>query len=227
MPKEYEAMNKFGIEVECAVDHDYYEDQVHPNTFDVTGDPSLNSSEGYCREYVSHPLTADEETISSFADDVQALYDFGITDINSSMGLHIHVSVQDDYHPGLLKTYRFYEFFMQHLENSDLYESSEPLRLRMEGVRHSEPFSGEDEFASHSAPDGSSGRYRHINYNALRRHGTIEFRVFPALQQADYVMEAIGITLTACNQWLINNNWEVSSSFSGEVTEQEERVLTV
>lgn len=221
---EAESLNAFGVEIECAVDPVWRDDPQtsHPIMFRATRDGSINSGEGSCVEYITDPIEICR--FDEFVSQTEELYEH-IWDINSSMGLHIHISAneEDGYSLDLIKSYRFYEYFMGHVYNSELYENNTTFQNRMEENGYARDMD-EDDIARSSAYRGD--RYRRINFHALRSHGTVEFRLFPAMETAEEVAEAVSMVCTLTDEWIQDERFEFTNSVEAEV-EAGEKVVTV
>jgi hypothetical protein len=127
------------------------------------------------------------------------------------MGLHIHVSLNNDRDYYRLASLKFHNWFIDRLKDSDLWNSCPRLRKRVRNEqRH--PFDPDSTYGHYCRPLNNnwtidkqlkrrSQKYRRITF-MKGKYDTIEFRLFPAMDSAEDVMEAIDIVTTSINAFL-------------------------
>jgi hypothetical protein len=141
---------------------------------------------------------------------LKALYDI-ILEINASMGLHIHISLNNDRDYYRLASLKFHNWFIDRLKDTDLWNDCARLRKR---VRDNDihPMNRDITYGYYCQPINSnwtidkqlkrrSQKYRRITF-MKRKYDTIEFRLFPAMENPEKVMEAIDIVTTSINAYL-------------------------
>lgn len=203
-------INKVGVEIECAVS------EVHDvDGFSVEHDGSLQSDDGRCREYVSDPHEYAGE-LSALRAGLEDLYPL-VTEINQSMGLHVHVSLRDDYYYYALSSKRFHDFFIQRVQDSALYERNEALRDR---VDHSDWAEKIQDPAVIDKMLGGSGKYYAVNYRK-DKYDTLEFRLFPAMETPGDVMAAVELVTTTVNAYLHRKEYVTEAEEAAEVDPSE------
>lgn len=203
-------IDKVGIEIECAVS------EVHEvGGFKVCHDGSISSGDGYAREYVSEPH-AYPGGLAALTRRVENLYEL-VSEINESMGLHIHLSLRDDFYYFALSSKRFHDFFLERVRESELFERNPRLRSRLVETRWARKI--EDPSAIDEMLRGT-GKYYAVNYRK-DKYGTIEFRIFPALETAADVMEAVELVTTSVNAYLQRKEYVTEVEEAVEVSPQE------
>jgi hypothetical protein len=189
-------VNQIGVEIEGGFrssDEEY-------TGFDCESDGSVSCTRGYEREYVSHP----HKDLVSLERHLKELYG-GVIEINSSMGLHVHVSMKDNTHYWKLSSMKFYKWFVQELTNSNLYRNNSTLRTRLAGNRYCQKINNSETIDDQlMQTDKGGSRYHVINF-CKNYHGTIEFRIFPAMNTHTEVMEAIKFVVSSVNKYLTRN----------------------
>jgi hypothetical protein len=204
-------IDKIGIEVECGIDKNLRERQTRVPNFSKEHDGSIavENSRSKGREYVSNPVDY-PEGIEGLEQNVRSLYGI-ITEVNASMGLHIHVSMNKDRDYYRLTSLKFHDFFIERVRDSDLWDKCPRLRKRVrDSQRH--PFSSSttygyyckainDNYTIDKQLDSHSGKYRRINFQK-HKYDTVEFRLFPAMESPEKVIEAINLVTTSINAYL-------------------------
>ncbi len=127
------------------------------------------------------------------------------------MGLHIHVSLNNDRDYYRLASLKFHNWFIDRLKDSDLWDTCPRLRKR---VRNEDlhPFDPDSTYGYYCRPLENSWmidsqlksrrqKYRRITF-MKGKYDTIEFRLFPAMQSAEDVMNAVNIVTTSINSYL-------------------------
>jgi hypothetical protein len=127
------------------------------------------------------------------------------------MGLHIHVSLNNDRDYYRLASVKFHNWFIDRLKDSDLWKRNRRLRKR---VRDDDlnPMNTDVSYGHFCRPIENnwtidkqlkrrSQKYRRITY-MKGKYDTIEFRLFPAMETASDVMDAVDIVTTSINAYL-------------------------
>jgi len=224
-------INKIGIEVECGVEIDEARRDI-PG-FNITGDGSLRASEGIETELVEYVSEAHKypDQLGDLECSVDDIYRY-VNDINDSMGLHIHVSFNRDdwyYH---IASKKFHDYFIQRLKNTELWKNNKRLRKRIEGgennVRPSDscdhfckPLEDGKEIDQQLNRRGSGLKYKRIVY-FKHKYDTVEFRLFPAMETPEEVMEAVEITHKAINNYLQEKMYVEKAEVSAFKNQEEE-----
>lgn len=208
-------IDKIGLELELAVKRPENPDKSYPevDNFDATHDGSISTSEsGFkAREYVSNPTDYksdwDNEEMSELESGIYQLYKKHDAFGNDSMGLHLHVSFNKQHYFNSLCSMNFYEFFMDRVKDSDLYDRNSRLRERVRGVQYAQPYNSSNELQRDAR---GSRNYKHFTY---RKHmKTIEFRLMPAFDSKRDVMDAVNLITSAINSFLWNKHHEFEQS---------------
>lgn len=220
-------IDKVGIEVECGVTN-----RTSIDGFNVHGDGSLRRSSENRRlrdiaeipaesgesvtlsEYVSNPVSYPEGIEEVLEPGLDTLYSDYINDINPTMGLHIHVSLNKEVYYRRLQSKKFEDYYLEKMENSDLADKVEELRRRLnDNGRGRSNYcqkhpNGKNIDKQLGKISGGGGRYYHLNFSNRRRsRNTIEFRTFPAMPSKDCVLEAVELVTTAINGYLLKGDW--------------------
>ncbi|WP_276273643.1 amidoligase family protein [Haloarcula litorea] len=221
-------IDKVGIEVECAIDKNLQNRRKEVARFRREYDSSITTEkpQAESKEYVSDPVDYPEE-IEDLETSVRTLYG-KIREINASMGLHIHVSMNKDKHYYRLTSLKFHDYFIDRVRDSDLWSKCPRLRKRVKN-RDSHPFSRSATYGHYCKPikdnytidkqlDSHSGKYRRINY-MKHKYDTVEFRLFPAMESPSKVMEAVDLVTTSINAYLREGLY--SDSIGTELTKND------
>lgn len=206
-------IDKIGVELELAVE---YVNGSYPdvNGFRCVGDGSINSTglgDRGAREYVSRPKDFksnwDNSEMSELESGIWKLYNKHGAAVNDSMGLHVHVSFNKEHYYQAIASERFHEHFMERVQESRLWDEYPRLQERARGQnRYAKNPSTDSIQESLNSP--GSNRYRHFTF----RRNTVEFRLFPALDSAKDVREAVNVITSAINSWLYNSEQEFEES---------------
>jgi hypothetical protein len=147
-------------------------------------------------EFVSRPYGVDKGEWEEFKRNLRILYR-RVKEMNGSMGLHFHVSVDE---PMLYCSKKFEDYVVAQLKKKPAYRSNELIRLRVagqsvwHGSRYTAPTPVDTLIANCS--NGQNGRhasrYHHVNHCAYYVHGTIEIRIFPGMATSAEVVWAAG-----------------------------------
>lgn len=211
-------IDKIGIEVEGGYDPEW-DAPRHFGAFQRTGDGSLRSKHGDSDkyEYVSEPIKF-PDGMDDLEADLRRLYE-NIIDINMSMGLHIHFSINKEGWLHRLCSERFADFMWARIEMSDLFDNNHRLRDRMAMSDYTDvenPHPGRTNYseknnrkdidnALHNNRRGA--RYRCVNYSAIEKQKTIEIRMFPAMATPDQVIEAVQIVAETVNAFYMQKRY--------------------
>lgn len=208
-------IDKIGVEIEIGIHEDFKNRDI--TGFRKEGDGSLRVEEyvSYKREYVSHPVSY-PDGVEDLMEGVNQIYGI-VHEVNYSMGLHIHVSFNRDEDRERLASLQFQDFFLNRLKESELYNrnrsDSERLRKRVED-REPHPAYSDSTYGHYAQKIKDrqnidkmlrhTGGRRERKYRLFRLHpsNTIEFRIFPAMEKAERVKEAIDIVTTSINAYL-------------------------
>lgn len=198
-------INKFGLEIEGG--WSVIPDIPH---FHTDPDPSLEGGARHLTEFISEPIKYNSDHSEPIWEQVERLYEYN-SEMNSSMGLHIHVSLNKDGYYPFFTTKKFTEYFREYVSDN-LYKfqgkNKERLRRRLStsSASHGDPHYFCKAYRHYSDLDKNlrgRGRFRKVNFSNLRRsRNTLEFRVFPAMTKASAVKKAYRITTGAINSYL-------------------------
>lgn len=127
------------------------------------------------------------------------------------MGLHIHVSLNNDRDYYRLASLKFHNWFIDRLKDSDLWDRCPRLRKRVWNEEY-HPFDTDHSYGHYCRPLNNNWtidkqlkrrahKYRRITF-MKGKYDTIEFRLFPAMENPEDVMDAIDIVTTSINAYL-------------------------
>lgn len=127
------------------------------------------------------------------------------------MGLHIHVSLNNDRDYYRLASLKFHNWFIDRLKDTDLWNRCPRLKKRVYND-DLHPFDTDCGYGHYCRPINNSydidvqlkhrtRKYRRITF-MKEKYDTIEFRLFPAMENHRDVMEAIDIVTTSINAYL-------------------------
>jgi len=124
---------------------------------------------------------------------------------NKFCGLHYHIKPKNIFEYQMLNTKRFYLDFLRAIavfgESRGIAKTSEFWK-RLNG--HNDHYC-KRQFHPYIAKDGEDPeRYTVINY-CFRKHGTVEFGLFPCFQSKKLSLEALRFTHDFVNTWLCLN----------------------
>lgn len=223
MGRRYPFLNKIGLEVECAVK------SGTPHTFmrwRETSDGSISSHNGYAVEFVQKRLFRTRQRTKKALEEIYP----HISEVNKSMGLHIHISVKNDDMYMDFASIRFFKYFVDKLENSPLYEKYYELKRRMEDNNKyaCSAICDYDETKliqwQITADDKKSVRYHAVNF-CYSLHGTIEFRIFPAMEKVEGVTECINFVLDTMKSYIAEGKIQKQWAALVEVSDDLENVI--
>lgn len=223
-------INRIGVEIECAVDTTLSKSrkQVPGFSYEYDGSIRTEQSDSEKVEYVSNQIEY-PEGIEDLANNVERIYD-NISEMNASMGLHIHVSLNKDIHYFRLASLNFHNWFIDRLKDSELWDECPRLRQRVRN-RNTHPYHRDRRYGFFCKPltDNSTidsqlsshrEKYRRITY-MKHKYGTVEFRLFPAMQKPEHVIEAVDFVTTAINAYLRQGLYTDKVSTTAEVDQFE------
>ena len=178
-------IKKFGCEIEAEMSEELMNKLVDMNYGEIVSDGSINSCMGanarknHCSgkrlvpmEFVSKPMDFNRTGKKQAKEIFQLLNEYYKRKEfhwNTTMGFHVHISFRPKT-PVDIWSLEFAKFFKEKFEKT----FKTVFRLRKDN-RFCKIILGEKEIAT------TSDRYRFINYKpAFKKHGTVEFRIFPA-----------------------------------------------
>lgn len=206
-------IDKVGVEIEAATD-------LRPdiNGTEIHYDGTVLSNDGWDQEleYVTDPF----EDIEELMDRVRVIYRY-VREVNDSMGLHIHTSLTDEQYHYFLAEMKFIKVFNTILRESDLYEEYRRLRQRDEHNDYAKKIEQKSKIKK-MILGMNQYRYSRINWVAKKDHGTLEFRIFPAVNTAEDVRRAIDIVVEAITVYLDNQLY--TDSYEVKELEKEEEL---
>lgn len=176
-------INMVGIEFEGGWD-ELPRTVLNGMTSTIKTDGSLHGLDTmYTKEIISPPLKTDrvEEWINYYCPE----------EVNSTCGLHIHMSMPEKYYV-LLMEERFWKWFQKEMVvlGEKLFPNkSSCFWSRLEGKQEycRKKFIPKDQLQEGVPID----RYTQINFCAYRKHKTVEFRVLPGIDNKDLACKAI------------------------------------
>lgn len=177
-------VNEFGdrkATINTSKDYKEFEKYVKDKKFNLNSDGSIHTN-SYAMELNSRVYTdiKTKEDLKVILEDIKPLFSF-IEDCNNSMGLHFHISFKSlvDYYT--LLDYEFFKLFVEKYKTK-FTDSKEQYRLNNGFCKSSIE---EKEFNKITRLQLKSycknARYTAINYNSFNIHKTIEFRIFPSV----------------------------------------------
>lgn len=195
---------KFGIELECGIKDDFINKRTEStifNTFISTnkavlkGDGSVRTNEGNKpKEITIGPFQ--EENFEQVFEMFENLYANYIGEINLSMGLHIHVSFENEADYTMLFNKKFVSFFESELKTK--FSNNKVLLSRLINNRYCKPFYPKEYFEKGVFEE----RYKMINWCAYSKFKTVEFRIFDAPQTQAQLVEYFMFTKNVITKFL-------------------------
>lgn len=194
---------KVGFELEGFTDeheqHIQLRNGVRACGFSTDDDPSIQGA--YTIEVKSPPMKPKE-----IDGNVKAL--FGVLDdvgfsVNSSCGLHVHISLRDQSAYFKLRSWEFAGYFQRAYARTFRREL-EKFRLMN---RFCKAYENKTDFernvrAQLAANDKTGVRYKAINYNSYNLYNTVEFRVFPATTSEKKLREYVAFAMDCVEVFL-------------------------
>lgn len=175
------------VDIDISVDDGKLEGTVKETEDEIENDDELPI------EWVSDEI--DIEDIDELKENIRKLYQNAILYVNESMGLHFHVSFKNVAEYEALESKEFEEFFIQKLKESNI-----DIEERLNNKYCSEWNDGDIEKAKKGERE-TKCRHRAINLYAEADHGTIEFRIFPAMDSAEDVIRALDVLLDIIREY--------------------------
>lgn len=165
--------------------------------FKLTRDESVRSRKGYAVEYVSIPFESENELYEAFRG-----IKGNIAEINSSMGLHIHVSLRRDEDYRYLMTEKFFSYFIEKVREYGERKKDRRLLNRLENnFCKGYGLTGQGIERQFRAEGKYGERYYAVNY-AYSLHGTIEFRIFPAVRYLTKLRDYVRLVVETIDEFL-------------------------
>jgi len=184
-------LKKMGIEIEASFRTDSKSRLRGKQEFwTVASDGSIHAENGYLLELQSRPFDPKTEW-RLFSREVRRVYRL-VEEVNASMGFHVHFSSTD---PQTFASLSFERVLVRNLKRRKFAKNNELLKRRIRGEAvwgsycYTKPNSL-DTMLGNCCGDNSD-RYVHVNLAAIRKHGTIEIRLFPAFETAAEVLAAV------------------------------------
>lgn len=208
-------ISKIGIEMEGGWNYS-------PST-EIYGDGSVSGLDGKLGEICSAPL----HSLAVVMRWVEKNYP---SSVNSSCGLHVHISLKSNLSYSRLMSLEFYNFFLSRVETWGKEReilSTLPFWSRLKGANsYCRKTFAPDNQANKTSKD--PWRYTHLNY-CFALHSTIECRVFPMFKNKSLAVEAIEL-FCSCVEDFLNAHKErekvINASISaGELNEKEEKII--
>lgn len=215
---------KIGVEIEGEFTAD-----LHSQLQELGGQMKYDGSVHNCRptvkfhrdhphrlgtgEYVTQPIAlADKKHFKKVFDLLEAAKKDGRFHWNKSAGFHIHVSFKPKVPPEIRST-QFTKFALEKLQQEF------PLEYRIRTATNWCRVTGLDKDENLIQNVANRDRYKAINYASFTKHGTLEFRIFPA--KHPYKMyEYFRFTIKMLNEYLAQ---EHTMKFETEIEETEEK----
>jgi hypothetical protein len=188
---------KYGVEIECYLKNSTPQ---QGENYNLTTDGSLrlgsfSNSGGQMMEIRVGPADY-KMTVKTVKD----LYKNYVKGVNDSCGLHIHISRPDN-DLNAFCSFAFYKYFMKRIFEL-LPEHTEALKARMSNTHCRELSLDEMKSIMYDGVSSRFDRYKIINWHAYRRHGTVEFRIFPAMEKASGAVKCINTVTRIVNEWI-------------------------
>jgi len=132
--------------------------------------------------------------------------------VNRSCGLHCHISTYSLRDYSRLMDLSFYDRFMARMSAYGIargYKNDGAFFSRLSGEGYNA-----DRFAPDSQVRGDTDRYTLINFQALEKHGTLEFRLLPARTTAANAVADIAAVVGFVESYL----WDANTASSHDLT---------
>lgn len=216
---------KIGVEIECIYPRNKYSELrefCNSHNIEFSGDGSVqlygvpengipgqnyrdSDDDRYSTaEFNGMGLVFDLSQKKEFFDTIQQLFKFGIK-VNSSCGLHIHLSFKQNSNYFKLLRFDFINQFQEEIRKL-LVTPYERMRLTN---RYCVPYNDKKEFTRITNKQvvymgKCSERYHSVNYNSFNLHKTIEFRIFPATAKISTFKRYVNFLLKNVEKYLKN-----------------------
>ncbi|MBW6469638.1 MAG: hypothetical protein K0A90_00270 [Methanosarcinaceae archaeon] len=212
----YKYINKIGIEIEGGWIHSFIlkylkgDGSVHINNMrcyddDDDEDEDYNEPYGYSGEVCSEPINIQEgiEYINNYYPD----------EFNETCGIHFHISFKNNKYASILTDKRFYEMFIKDFTVWGLKQKIDSSSLFWTRLN------GKNQFCKNIFnPDGqilqNDSRYTQINFCSLKKHNTVEFRVFPVFDKKHQTVSALKKLVSIINKFIDKCNKEYSEKIT-------------
>jgi len=195
-------IDKIGIEYEAGFKKEGIDKLNKIKHLDIKQDGSVRTKEeNLSQEITTKPFKfKDLEKLK----EVVCLLADNTTEINETMGFHIHLSFTDYSDYVKLFKYDFVKRFTE--EYAEKFTTTEELK-RLDN-QYSQQYKNNTDFfntalsqVSYMGKGGS--RYRAVNFNAYNLYNTIEFRIF-GMNKKDKLIEYIDFLINSVNSFLEN-----------------------
>lgn len=208
--------DKVGIEVEIGISNEWESDAEIGSFWRQTYDGSISSrSADQATEFLSTPV--DTRNLARLKDNLTVLYQY-VQDANSSMGLHVHLSFNEDKHYWALASKEFCDNYIEALKESPMYEGQLKTRIDQSN-EYAETVNSID--TVESMLSGRS-RYHAVNFASWSEHHTLEFRIFPAYDNVRDIMEAVTFTIDFVEDWVTKFYQDEKNCVKGSPTPKPE-----
>lgn len=190
-------LKTIGFELEGEFSEAAIEDIDGSGYTDLAGDGSITSCCNHlrAREIRYGVFNNDKAGLKDIEEEIRKLkewYDLDEYHFNSSMGFHIHLGFEPQLPPEIVFS-KFSSFFLSRL--SGKYPEAYRVRSRNKYCKVIGLCSDESILERHT-------RYRAINYlPALDKHGTVEFRIYPA-DSPETLKDYIDFTIKTVEEFL-------------------------
>lgn len=170
-------------------------------------------------------LVFDIKDLNKFYRTINKLFSFGIV-VNSSCGLHLHISFND--------TKNYFKLFSWDFINQFQNSLNEVLLSDYEKTRfisyYCKPYLTEKEFQNMTDKQvldfyKSGARYYSINFNSFNIHKTIEFRVFASTNQIKTFKRYVNFWLNNIHDYLKNNPYNIHITRKATNTEEKPFII--
>jgi hypothetical protein len=120
--------------------------------------------------------------------------------VDSSCGMHVHISLKSKLDYGRLMSRSFYDFFLREIIawGSDNVRAGSRFWRRLDGGEYAQA----DIFEPELGILGSADRYAFLNFNAYQRYGTIECRLLPMFDTSTLAIKAVRAVLEITEGYL-------------------------
>jgi hypothetical protein len=200
-------IDKIGIELECGIpERKLLELETYCNDegFQFKRDSSIRGldEEIKGREIATNPFIITD--IPQIKKTFNVIYKDYIGQVNYSTGMHIHLSFTEQGDYNALFSRRFLTYFRKSLR--DKYKDNEPLMKRMDGSifkeNHTRNWAKSRYRKEYFMKTSFNDRYKMVNFASIRRHNTVEFRIFDTPQKSEKVIEYLAFLINRVEEFL-------------------------
>ena len=172
--KNTKYVDRIGVEIECGVDEERFENISGMRMWEDTSDGSINYGGAINNNYeLVEFRTIDGMTHKQIKDALDILYKKTHLKGNDSTGMHVHISVKPEYTDLLMSGH--FALWFQHKLRLDKQSAGKLARWDNEYCEpHKSLRAANDEAIK--TDDSYRERYRTVNFEAFQEHGTFEFR---------------------------------------------------